>query len=205
MPSPRAIWWATAHSSLSACEVPMKNIDSSRLTVWPLASLRIRSLSPDLLDAAGDLFKCPFPALFLPLVAARGPVHGFLQPVLVARHAEHGRSLGAEGPLVDGVIRVALCADQFAVLDVGDDVAAHRAEGANADDLLGAFDLERLYISPHGLDIDAQLEQRQADNARPAHLHEFPPIDLHGSLLSSGRWANGWMLARFLGEKLYRR
>ena len=48
-----------------------------------------------------------------------------------------GRALGAQRAFADGVVRVALGADELAVLDEHDDVAAAGAVGADGHHLFG--------------------------------------------------------------------
>jgi len=104
--------------------------------------LKDEILVSDLLDTGGDLLQCPFPGFFLPFAAAGCPVHGFFQAVLVAGHGEHGRALGAKCSFVDGILGISFRTDQFAFLDVGNDMAAHGTKRADGDDLTGARDFE---------------------------------------------------------------
>jgi len=66
----------------------------------------------------------------------------------IARQGEHGRTLGAKCALVDGKIRIAFRAHQFAVFEMGDDVAIHRTKRADTDNFFGSFDFEVGGISP---------------------------------------------------------
>ncbi len=137
----------------------------------------------NLLDTGGDLFECPFPGFFLPFGTARRPVHGFFQAVLVAGHGEHGCSLGAQRTFIDGILGVSLCADQFAVPDMGDDMAAYGTKRTYGDNFFGSLDFQGGGIRLNRLDIDTQLQEGQAQNARPGHLQEFSPVAIHACLL----------------------
>lgn len=114
----------TAHSSLEACEVPIQNMDSRRLTVWPFSFL-IMSLSRAVSFTPRDLLKGPVPVLLFPLVAVRSAVQGLFQTMIACVHRIEGRALGAERAFSDGKIRVALGGDELAVFHIGDDLTLY--------------------------------------------------------------------------------
>ena len=133
------------------------------------------------LDAPRDLVQRPVPVLFLPCVAVGRAVQGFCQTVFAGVHGKEGRALGAQRPLVDRMIGIALGGNELAVAHVGDDLTAYRAERTDRHHFLGALDLQLAGIGHGIVKIDSQLPKAEGQHPRPGQFQETPPRTVHGS------------------------
>src|ERR1700730_12740451 len=91
-----------------------------------------KSLVTRLLDALGDLLHRPVERLNLPVVAVGRAVQHLRQTAGIHRILERGRPFGAERPMIDGAVGVALDIDYPAIFDVDVKTAPYRAVGADA-------------------------------------------------------------------------
>ena len=146
------------------------------------ASVRFTVTSPDLADETGvpggldplrQGLHGPVQVLFLPVVAARGPVAHLLQAPGAGDHLKDRLAFAAQGPLVDGMVRIALHIHQFAVLGVGHQAAAHPAKRADGGGDRGLGDLGGLHRSgPPGTRQD-DVREAQGSEPAPQTLNEM--------------------------------
>ena len=96
---------------------------------------------PGGLDPLGQGLHGPIQGFLFPVVAARGPVAHLFQAPGAGDHLKDRLAFAAQGPLVDGMVRVAFHVHQFAVFGVGHQAAAHAAIGTDGGGDRGLDDL----------------------------------------------------------------
>src|SRR5579864_9136646 len=83
-------------------------------------------------DPLRDLLHRPLECFRLPVIAVRRTVKYLGQAAGVDRILERGRSLGAERPMINGTIRIALDINNLAIFDIDVEAAANCTVRAHA-------------------------------------------------------------------------
>ena len=117
-------------------------------------------------------------------VPAGGAILDLCPAKIVHDELVGGRSFGAERPLADGGIRIALdVRDRAFVIDRHDLGAAYRAVGADAGNLFSCFDRNPLCILLYGTHIGAQAHSLRCNGRTDGScrdLQKLPSGDFHG-------------------------
>ena len=140
-----------------------------------------------LADLLRDAFDRIVPGDVLPVVAARRPVLGGLEPLRRGVRREHGDAFDAQRSAVHDVVVVALHRDQLALADGRDHSAPARAEVAGGGELVDVRELQILRGGPHRGNVDQAVES-ESGAATESQPQQVSPVDRSRSAWTAFRF-----------------